>query len=176
MKIYSKQVDVSSYLYVNKDISIDDDSFKVIHTHFLKQLNIFSYADNEINNLIEKDHIVGEDVFMIEDSEDGFSKKKIRYKTLKKYVPVKITSLSYNITDSGLYIVDTNDYDISIILPSSGSSDIGYKITIKNIGIHQVIIQCQGTDKIDGASTYSLVSQYESVTIYDNLDGNFYIV
>lgn len=61
-------------------------------------------------------------------------------------------------------------------LPVVDSAMIGKVITIKNVSIYTITIDANTTDTIDGALTYSLVSQYESVTLLAAATNTWYIL
>lgn len=86
----------------------------------------------------------------------------------------QVISSDTTLTDRGNYAVDTSSGDITITLPSSGDIT-DFMCRLKNVGDGTLYIQTQGTDTIDGESSYTANVQYESVSIGDVGNGKFYI-
>ena len=66
--------------------------------------------------------------------------------------------------------------NINLNLPAVDSTIIGKIITIKNVSTYTITIDADSTDTIDGALTYQLVSQYESVTLLAASANTWYIL
>ena len=105
---------------------------------------------NDINSLTEKNYLLPDDIILIEDSEDGYSKKRITASTIKRFV-------NY-IGDRGVIGggYDGNDYLYSIeyinILTTDGSSYFGelstseYTLAATSNGINDRGIFAGGKD------------------------------
>jgi hypothetical protein len=87
------------------------------------------------------------------------------------YLPIKIIMSDYYITDKDVILVCNSSSNITIYLYSaSGSNDI---FKIKNIGSGEVIVQVNGADTIDGLSSISNITQYNTVNIMDYSKGSW---
>lgn len=66
--------------------------------------------------------------------------------------------------------------NVTLNLPAVDSTIIGKIITIKNISIYTITVDGDSADTIDGAATYPIVSQYESVTLLAAATNTWYIL
>lgn len=66
----------------------------------------------------------------------------------------------------------------TVTLPAASTATAGARnvIDVKNIGSGTVTVARAGSDTIDGATSYSLTTQYQSVTLVANAAGNGWLV
>lgn len=73
--------------------------------------------------------------------------------------------------------VDCSGGDVTLILPASDDMTDGDQIIIRYAtGSNQIIIDCAGSDVINGAGAMSLSSRYESVTLASNGTSDWRVV
>tara|TARA_B000000557_G_scaffold98860_1_gene80072 strand:- start:5594 stop:6694 length:1101 start_codon:yes stop_codon:yes gene_type:complete len=89
------------------------------------------------------------------------------------------TTENYTVTLSDYYIgVDTNSSQVTLTLPSAGSTTSGQTFVVKdeggNAGTNNITVHIAGSDTIDGGHSVVLESAYAAVSIYSNgLSGYF---
>jgi hypothetical protein len=71
------------------------------------------------------------------------------------------------------YLVRANEAGaLTVTLPTITNAIIGHQFVIKKMGnIANVTVQRSSTDLIDGAATFVLTTQYQSVTVYASAAG-----
>ncbi len=73
-------------------------------------------------------------------------------------------SATYEVTpDDDFVLVDTTGGNVTITFETA--ANFTHPITVKNIGTNDVVLDPDGSETIDGDSTYTLSSQYESTTL-----------
>ena len=77
---------------------------------------------------------------------------------------------NFNIQDSQVFLVDTNGSVVTGSLPAVSSTDeVGLTFTIKdsggNAGTNDIIIEPNGSQKIDGASAAKIAINYGAMTV-----------
>jgi len=71
------------------------------------------------------------------------------------------------------YLIRANEAAVlTVTLPTITNAIIGHQFVIKKIGnVANVTVQRSSTDLIDGATTFILTTQYQSVTVYASAAG-----
>ena len=90
---------------------------------------------------------------------------------------ILVDSSTYTIQTTDEYIGVNNSGTVNLTLPSASSD--GKKYIIKdesgNANTNNITIDTEGSELIDGASSYTLDNNYESITVIKR-NGNFYII
>lgn len=90
--------------------------------------------------------------------------------------PVTSQTGDYTVTDSDfLVLVDASSGNVTITLPAS-SSGRRYEIKKTDSSANKVIIDGDGSETIDGATTQELLLQYEALSVMGDGSGNWVIV
>ena len=90
---------------------------------------------------------------------------------------VNAQSIAYTLTSSDYYVpVTAGASTIAVTLPAATGSGQAYIIKKVDSGAGAVTVTPNGTDKIDGASTFSLSAQWKYVSIIDGASGNWHII
>jgi hypothetical protein len=73
---------------------------------------------------------------------------------------------TFTVGHQGLYLVDATAGAVTVNLPAAASSQ-GYSVTVKKTdsSVNAVTLDGDTTETIDGATTYALSTQYDSVSI-----------
>lgn len=73
---------------------------------------------------------------------------------------------TFTVGHQGLYLVDATAGAVTVNLPAAASSS-GYSVTVKKTdsSVNAVTLDGDTTETIDGATTYALSAQYDSVSI-----------
>lgn len=180
--IWKNRTAVLDYVYVCEDKMLykgqkDGTLFRLLNTNLdtwnrYKKLNeaddVVTTAVEEVSNPILENNT------------------KISESLIPLYSPIKLIENinKYNITVlDGLILVDTDDIDVTIKFQYTLKENayvtviftyegVEYKttfskiVTVKKVdsGLGSVIIDIEGSDLIDGATTYTLTRQYQSIT------------
>ena len=80
--------------------------------------------------------------------------------------PIDNTDSPYTAADADMILCDCTSGNITVNLPASASAS-GHAYTIKktDAGAFAVTVDANGSETIDGATTRSLTSQHDSLTI-----------
>jgi hypothetical protein len=77
------------------------------------------------------------------------------------------TSTNYSIALSNATVIaDASSASVTITLPTASSAN-EYVFTIKkrDVSANSVVVDASGAEVIDGSTTYSLLTQYEAITV-----------
>ena len=93
---------------------------------------------------------------------------------------VQMVDAAYTITGGGVFICDASGGAFAITLPAAkqladvAGEDLSRIIIIKkkDSSINAVTVTRAGSDTIDGNTTYALSSQYDTVMLCDDQDGD----
>ena len=87
-------------------------------------------------------------------------------------------SAAHTITVGGFFPCDATSGAFAITLPAAGAQTYSRRVTIKktDVSANAVTVTRAGSDTLDGATAYALSSQYDSVTLIDDNNGNWHIV
>jgi len=81
-------------------------------------------------------------------------------------------------TTSGIeeiHLISNGTNAVTITLPAAATAGSGYKYNIKQLGTANVTIDGNGSETIDGSSTFVITSQYSSVTLVTD-GSNWFII
>jgi hypothetical protein len=86
--------------------------------------------------------------------------------TVIPYRPVSATG-PITVDDGVIAGTSGSGADITVTLPTAASAGAGKMLTVKKVdsGSKKVIVAANGSEKIDGAASADLVSQYDSITL-----------
>lgn len=96
------------------------------------------------------------------------------------FARVFMISSTHSISAGGVFICDASAGAFTITLPAAGAlrSATGRDdariliIKKKDSSVNAVTVSRSGSDTIDGATSYSLSSQYDTIVLCDDLDDN----
>lgn len=99
------------------------------------------------------------------------------YSTVQNHIPTTKTSGTYTVTRAvELYLSDASGGNITYNLPAALGYGTQYIFKKIDSSANTVTIDGNSSETIDGATTYVISSQYDSVTIVDAATGAWYIV
>jgi hypothetical protein len=118
-------------------------------------------AGPNITDLTEMTSTPADDdvIYIVDVSASG--DRKLKYSTL--IGSSTTTTSDYTITKNREKIFASGN--ITITLPAASN---GWEVSIANVGTGSVIIQCAGSDTIEGQTSIILANQYDSVTLKSN--------
>ncbi|MCP3685475.1 MAG: LamG domain-containing protein [bacterium] len=139
-------------------------------------------AASDFTSFTEKTDPISADILLIEDSADSNNKKKIELgNIINKRKPTVVSAATYSVAvdDQLLHVTYTSTGAVTVTIPSAlVSKEISFiaKDATGNSGTagREVTIATEGSETIDGSSTYVIDTNYGSVTIYS--DGTNYFV
>lgn len=89
--------------------------------------------------------------------------------------PYTISAPASNSVLGAYYLADNGANAVSITLPS-GNITAGFTLKIKRLGTNTVTLNRAGANTIDGQTSATLQTQYASVTLVNDANGNWHIV
>ena len=89
--------------------------------------------------------------------------------------PYTISAPASNSVLGAYYLADNGANAVSITLPS-GNINAGFTLKIKRLGTNTVTLNRAGANTIDGQTSATLQTQYASVTLVNDSNGNWHIV
>lgn len=85
---------------------------------------------------------------------------------------------AFTIVSGVVFLCDATSGAFAITLPEAGVLSESRILIIKKVdsSVNAVTVTRAASDTIDGATTYTLSSQYNSVTLVDDESGNWHII
>ena len=84
------------------------------------------------------------------------------------------TTISTNTGIEEIHLISNGSNNVTITIPAASTVGAGYKYNIKRLGTGTVSV-APSSGTIDGASSFSLASQYDSVTLVSD-NSNYHII
>ena len=157
--LYYLMTNLSLKWDLNLDISTNEDVF-AIHTN----------KSSEIDSITEKTLLTNSDIFVIEDSEDSFNKKKVSFDTILKgssVIHLDATSGSASISElNHIYYIQASGTLTTITIPDSDSNNIRSWLRIfKESGTGKIEIKTTSNQNISNASSQIISNIGEGISI-----------